>query len=70
MQYQRPSRDTEALLAELHAAELLGVSSRTLQAWRSRNEGPPFVRMGRTVRYRPQNLLAWIEQNTVAPGRG
>ena len=67
MQYQRPSRDTEALLAELHAAELLGVSSRTLQAWRCRNEGPPFVRMGRAVRYRRQDLLTWVTQNTVAP---
>jgi len=70
MQYQRPSRETESLLSEIHAAELLGVSSRTLQAWRSRNEGPPFVRMGRAVRYRRQDLLAWIEQNTVAPRSG
>lgn len=67
MHNQRPSRDTESLLAEIYAAELLGLSSRTLQAWRSRNEGPPFVRVGRAVRYRRQDLLDWVGQNTIAP---
>lgn len=67
MHNQRPLRDTETLLAEVYAAELLGLSSRTLQAWRSRNEGPPYVRVGRAIRYRRQDLLNWVGQNTVAP---
>jgi predicted DNA-binding transcriptional regulator AlpA len=67
MHTQRPSRDTESLLAEIYAADLLGLSSRTLQSWRSKNEGPPYVRVGRAVRYRRQDLLNWVGQNTVAP---
>ena len=67
MHNQRASRDAESLLAEIYAADLLGLSSRTLQAWRSKNEGPPYVRVGRAVRYRRQDLLDWVGQNTVAP---
>jgi predicted DNA-binding transcriptional regulator AlpA len=57
--------DLDALLAEVHAAELLGLSTRTLQSWRSKSEGPPFVRAGRAVRYRRRDLLAWMDANTV-----
>jgi excisionase family DNA binding protein len=63
---QRTLRDSEALLVEVHAADLLGLSSRTLQSWRSKKEGPPFVRVGRAVRYRRQDLLTWVAANTVS----
>ncbi len=65
----RSSKDTDALLVEIHAAELLGLSTRTLQAWRSTNRGPAFVRAGRAIRYRRRDLLAWIETNTIRTGR-
>ena len=63
-----------ALLTERQAAELLNVSSRTLQAWRLRGGGPRFVRLsGRAVRYRNSDLAAYIEARTVTstsdPGR-
>jgi hypothetical protein len=61
--------DADTLLGEMRAAELLGLSSRTLQAWRARSEGPPFVRAGRAVRYRRRDLIAWIETNTVNAAR-
>lgn len=38
------------------AAALLGVSVKTLEALRSRGTGPPFVRVGRSVRYRLEDL--------------
>ena len=63
------SKDTDALLVEIHAAELLGLSTRTLQAWRSTNRGPAFVRAGRAIRYRRGDLLAWIEVNTIRTSR-
>jgi len=58
--------DTEWLLTEAQAAELLALSSRTLQAWRARGGGPPFVRAGRSVRYKRGDLLCWISENTVS----
>lgn len=64
------SKDPDALLAEAHAAQLLSVSERTLQAWRGRNAGPPYVRAGRAIRYRRRDLIAWIEANTCGGGPG
>jgi hypothetical protein len=62
---QRTS-DSDALLAEVHAAQLLCLSSRTLQAWRAKGAGPSFVRAGRAIRYRRRDLLAWVDANTVS----
>lgn len=58
--------DSDALLAESQAADLLNLSSRTLQAWRGKGIGPAFVRAGRAIRYRRRDLVAWIDSNTVA----
>jgi hypothetical protein len=38
------------------AAALLGVSVKRLQGMRARGKGPPFVRVGRRVRYRRSDL--------------
>jgi hypothetical protein len=59
--------DNDALLTEVQAADLLHLSVRTLQAWRSKHVGPPFVRAGRAIRYRRCGLLAWVNANTVVP---
>lgn len=64
--------DPDILLPELPAASLLGVTPRTLQAWRHRGGGPPFVKISsRCVRYRKRDLLAWaearLESNTSQP---
>jgi hypothetical protein len=59
----------DALVTEVQAADLLSLSVRTLQAWRARHFGPAFVRAGRAVRYRPRDLLVWMDENTVN-GRG
>lgn len=59
---ERISSDSDALLSELAAAALLGISTRTLQAWRQRGGGPMFVRISsRCVRYRKRDLVAWSE---------
>lgn len=57
--------DNDTLLAEMQAADLLNLSSRTLQAWRAKGVGPAFVRAGRAIRYRRRDLIAWVESNTV-----
>ncbi|MGY4227821.1 phage terminase Nu1 subunit (DNA packaging protein) [Bradyrhizobium sp. USDA 4503] len=56
--------DPDALLTELAVAEILNLSIRTLQSWRLRSAGPPFVQVGRAVRYRRRDLIGWIEANT------
>jgi predicted DNA-binding transcriptional regulator AlpA len=48
---------------EIAAAQLLGMSVATLRAWRHRKQGPPFVKFGRSVRYLPADLTAFIERS-------
>jgi hypothetical protein len=62
--------DRDALLTEWQAADLLSLSIRTLQAWRTKRCGPSFVRAGRAIRYRRRDLNAWMDINTVSPTFG
>ena len=58
-------QDPDTLLREQDAADLLNLSIRTLQSWRIRMVGPPFIQVGRAVRYRRRDLIAWIDANTI-----
>lgn len=50
------------LLRETQAAELLDMSPRTLELWRRAGSGPRFVKVGRSVRYRPEDLDAFVSE--------
>ena len=50
------------LLTEDEAAQLLKIQPATLATWRVKGRpNLPFVRVGRCVRYRRQDILAFIE---------
>ena len=51
--------DPDAGCTEMQAAIFLGVSARTLQAWRVRGGGPPYVKIGRAVRYQRRALIKY-----------
>lgn len=53
-------RDPDANLYPLEAAYISGQSPRTLEAWRLRGGGPPFIQIGRSIRYRRGDLLDWL----------
>ena len=55
--------DPEALLYQSEVAHLIGISGRTLEAWRvSGKEELVFVSISRrAVRYRRRDVLSWIE---------
>jgi predicted DNA-binding transcriptional regulator AlpA len=55
--------DGSALLNEKDAARFLSLSYRTLQSWRSEGRGPRYLRLGRSIRYRWDDLLAWIDDS-------
>lgn len=58
------------LLTVEQAAALIGVSPWTLRKWRTKGKGPCFVRLGcalGTVRYRRQDLDAYLEASVVDP---
>ena len=53
------------LLTTKEAAKLLGLHYVTLQKWRVRGCGPPFLRLGgRAVRYRVSDLERWMRRHT------
>ncbi|MGI8707255.1 MAG: helix-turn-helix domain-containing protein [Actinomycetota bacterium] len=43
-------------------ADYLGIPLRTVYAWRYRGEGPASYRIGRHVRYRREDVEAWLEK--------
>lgn len=54
----------DTLITADRAARRLGVSARTLRAWRAQGHGPLSVRLGPTggtLRYRVADLDAWVE---------
>ena len=59
---QHPS-ELEFLLDQEKAAERLGVAPKTMEAWRHRGGGPPYLKIGRLCKYRSSDLQSWIEQN-------
>ena len=54
------------LLDEAAAAAYLGLTNpQTLAVWRSTKRYPlPYVRVGRSIRYRESDLNAWLESRT------
>jgi excisionase family DNA binding protein len=50
----------ETLLTQGDVAARLRLSERTLERWRVSGDGPPFVKAGRRVRYRDDDLKDWI----------
>ena len=55
----KPLQKEESIAKQLHC------EVKTLQAWRCRGGGPPFVKVGRLVRYDPASVQAWIESREV-----
>jgi predicted DNA-binding transcriptional regulator AlpA len=51
----------ESLLNETQVSEKIQVSLACLRRWRLRGEGPPYVKVGPLVRYRPEAITEWIE---------
>lgn len=51
------------MLRTEQAAKILDVTKSTLESWRCRGGGPSFVRYGRAIRYREEDLYRFIESN-------
>ncbi len=54
----------EKLLSVEELADLLDIPKGTLYQWRHRGEGPPGARVGRFVRYDPEDVRAWLKERT------
>lgn len=48
-------------LTAAQVAQMTGFSPKALEAMRSRREGPRYLKVGASVRYRVADVRAWIE---------
>ena len=51
----------ENLLNERDIARLTGLSLASVRRWRLLKQGPKFLKLNAAVRYRPEDLKAWLE---------
>jgi predicted site-specific integrase-resolvase len=54
--------DDEELWTPEEAARVLKVSVRTLAWWRQKGTGPPYLKAGRFIRYRPSEVREWLRR--------
>ena len=59
--------DDERMMTERELAERTRISPRTWQQWRGAGGGPPYVKIGRAVRYRWSQVEAWIASQSTGP---
>ncbi len=54
-------------LTDVEVAVRLGVSRFTVRAWRLKGAGPRFLKMGRAVRYRPEDVQEYEQRVLIGP---
>ena len=59
------STEISQKLKEPEAAEYLNMSRPWLRLGRMRRNGPPYLKIGRSVRYDIRDLDAWLEKHRV-----
>ena len=59
------SRSNNRIVTDIEVTERLGVSRFTVRAWRRKGIGPRFLKMGRAVRYRSQDVDEYEQQALV-----
>lgn len=65
-----PAADPESLpelLKEQQVSSRCNFSLNTLRYWRAVGDGPPFVKIGRAVRYNVAALVDYIRRHTCEP---
>jgi predicted DNA-binding transcriptional regulator AlpA len=49
------------LLNTPELADMLTNKSNTIEGWRIKGIGPKYIKIGRLVRYRPEDVEEWLE---------
>ena len=50
----------QSLMTEGETAEYLSISIAALRKWRMQGRGPVFIKLGNLVRYRREDVEAWL----------
>lgn len=59
--------DPQELISNDQTAEQLNVKPQTLASWRALGRGPHFVKIGRAVFYRREDIAGWLGQQRRQP---
>ncbi len=70
MEATRPAARRQILMDEAQAAHFVNLSPRTLESCRRKKKGPPYVKFGHEVRYKEEDLEAWINDLRILPETG
>jgi len=54
-------KELRGLLNERDIARITAMSLATVRRWRLFRQGPKFIKLGAAVRYRPEDLAAWLD---------
>lgn len=57
---QKGDHDMSEYLSPKQAAEKFNLSEPTMRQWRMRGEGPAYTKAGALVRYRAEDIEAWL----------
>jgi hypothetical protein len=57
------------IFSEDELAHVLVVKSQTLATWRAESKGPDYVKLGKSIFYRKQDVLTWINASVVLTRR-
>ena len=60
-------KTNKVYLTETEAAEYLGLKAGTLRNWRKDSVGPAYSRLGRAVRYSPEDLEKFANDRRFNP---
>ena len=55
------------LISSKQAAAVLGISPGTLENWRVRGYGPPYIKISNLVKYEEGAVYEWIGKQTTKP---
>jgi hypothetical protein len=70
MDKKKEFEDFGELLTPEAAGQFIDRPTTTLANWRTKGEGPPYVRVGGMVRYPYKWLRTWLIENSVCPKGG
>ena len=58
----------EGLLNEKDVTRVIGLSMASVRRWRLLRQGPRYLKIGAAVRYKPEDISAWLESRPSGGG--
>lgn len=59
--------EAQKILNEVEVSKLIGLALPTLRNWRHLRRGPPYIKMGKSVRYYQDDVLAYAAKKRIDP---